>query len=107
MWVSILFYLSCYSFGFVLLLIAMLVLDESSKHVSISPKEERFLLGFWCVSVILSVLIPWWISLIVIQQVTWGVSFLCMLTGVFQGATVGPWVGPTLLRWIGYLDQQL
>ena len=103
--ISVLCYLSAYLFGFIILLAAMLIVEESSKHISLSPREARFLLIFWCMSTMLSVLLPWWISLVIVPKVTWLVVLLCLLTGIFQGTMVGPWMGPTLLKWSGYSDQ--
>lgn len=94
-------YLGVYGLGFVVSLLAELVLEFSTQQEGLSPKESRWLLGLWSLSVGVSCVGPWWLLSLVEYQASW--IYLAPVTfgvGLSQAVAVTPWLTPLLMRWM-------
>ena len=98
-------YMIAYFFGFGLLLLGMLVFEESTRHDSLSHDETTLLTYFWGFSVLMSVVGPWWLSELLTVEFSLWVVLLSAVTGFFQSAMVGPWFGPMLIRMTVYSEE--
>lgn len=100
MWLVAL-YLGVYVFGFVVSLLAALVLEFSTQQEGLSPKESGWLLGLWSLSVGVSCVGPWWLLSLFEYQASW--FYLAPVTfgvGLSQAVAVIPWLTPLLMRWM-------
>lgn len=95
-------YMIAYLFGFGLLLLGMLVLEESTQHDSLSNDETQGLFYFWGFAALMSIVGPWWLSELLTVEFSLWVVLLSAVTGFFQSALIGPWFGPMLIRMTMY-----